>query len=245
LTLAVKNLYGCISGLHKSQLHINYPQPKNFVEILLKLNGMVKPSLNIIDGILAMEGAGPSKKGTPRKLNVIILSDNALYADFAVGRLLNIKDDAHPLIKAAKERGMLDEKELEIISDAGNFPLARDFVLPSPSILNNIPGGAVNILKAILKFYPRINFEKCVSCGACGTVCPKKAITTIKGKAVIDYKECISCLCCAEMCRFAAIDLKKSFLVRIILLLQMFSKSIVTGLAGLWRRKDARDKIQK
>ena len=37
LTLAVKNLYGCISGLHKSHLHKIYPRAQEFSNILINL----------------------------------------------------------------------------------------------------------------------------------------------------------------------------------------------------------------
>ena len=46
LTLATKNLYGCISGLHKSHLHKEYPKTKDFTNVMFKLYNLIKPKLN-------------------------------------------------------------------------------------------------------------------------------------------------------------------------------------------------------
>jgi uncharacterized protein (DUF362 family)/NAD-dependent dihydropyrimidine dehydrogenase PreA subunit len=214
LTLAVKNLYGCIYGMHKSKLHVDYPRPKDFVNILFKLNQLINPSLNIVDGILAMEGEGPAKKGTPKKLNIIVIGNSALHTDLVISRMIGLSDQFNPLIKAALERGLIDEASLEIIDERSNKNIA-DFRLPGPTKIDNIPKSILNILGSLVKFQPKINFKKCTGCGQCAKICPKETISIINLKAVINYRNCISCLCCAEMCKFAAIDLKKSFLIRL------------------------------
>ena len=46
---------------------------------------------------------------------------------------------------------------------------------------------------------------KCVGCKICVSKCPTKAITMVKGKAVIDPKKCVNCGLCAKACPTKAI----------------------------------------
>jgi uncharacterized protein (DUF362 family)/Pyruvate/2-oxoacid:ferredoxin oxidoreductase delta subunit len=215
LTLATKNLYGCISGLHKSHLHKVYPKTAEFTDIILKLYRMLMPSLNIIDGILALEGNGPAKSGRPRKLGIVVIGDDALYADYAVAKLLGLEDRFNPLIAKAKAQGLFREDLLELISD---IPLGyfKDFKFPSPFILNSIPAPCISLAKAFLKFKPFVNIKKCTGCCQCKEICPKNAMQILDAKASIDYKNCIMCMCCAEICKAGAVDLDKSLLLKTI-----------------------------
>ncbi|MFA6281692.1 MAG: DUF362 domain-containing protein [Candidatus Omnitrophota bacterium] len=214
LTLATKNLYGCISGIHKSHLHKVYPKTADFTNIIIKLYKMIKPSLHIVDGILSLEGNGPAKKGIPRKLNAVVIADDALYCDYAISKLLGLKDDFNPLVKQAKKEGLLKE-DLEIISEFEGQTI-RDFKFPQSFILNSLPSPLISILKGLLDFRPVINKTKCTACAKCVEVCPQHAVTLDKGKAFIRYKQCIMCMCCSEMCKFGAVDLYESLLIKTI-----------------------------
>jgi len=214
LTLAAKNLYGCISGLHKSHLHKMHPKTRDLTGVVLKLYEILKPKLNIVDGILSLEGNGPAKRGRPRKLGLVILGDDALYTDYAISRALGLKDNDNPLIKEAKIRGLLKEDELEVISDLGAGEI-KNFELPDPFIVNSIPSPLLNLLMPLFGFRPVINLKQCRLCGKCVQVCPKNAIHLNKTLR-IDYKHCIMCMCCSEMCPYAAIDVGSSLLIKII-----------------------------
>jgi len=214
LTLATKNLYGCISGLHKSYLHKIHPKTKDFTGIVLKLYEMVKPALNIVDGILALSGNGPAKRGRPRKLGLVILGDDALYTDYAISKMLGIKDKDNPLIKEAKIRGYLKEEELEVVSELDR-EIIKGFELPDPFIVNSIPAPLLNLLRPLIGFKPAIDLKKCRLCGKCVQVCPKRAISFNKTLR-IDYKRCIMCMCCSEMCPHAAIDINTNLLIKVI-----------------------------
>ncbi|MCK9614732.1 MAG: DUF362 domain-containing protein [Candidatus Omnitrophica bacterium] len=214
LTLATKNLYGCISGLHKSHLHKMHPKTRDLTGVVLKLYEMLKPKLNIVDGILSLSGNGPAKQGRPRKLGLVILGDDALYTDYAISKALGIKDNDNPLIKEAKIRGLLKEDELEIVSDLHGETI-KNFELPDHFIVNSIPSPLLNLLMPLISFKPVIDVKQCRLCGKCVQVCPKGAIHLNKTLR-IDYKHCIMCMCCSEMCPHAAIDVKHSLLIKII-----------------------------
>ena len=55
-----------------------------------------------------------------------------------------------------------------------------------------------------------IDEKKCITCGACVSICPVSAIKIVKGKAKLDPKKCIKCGSCASFCPMNAIDINKS-----------------------------------
>jgi uncharacterized protein (DUF362 family)/Pyruvate/2-oxoacid:ferredoxin oxidoreductase delta subunit len=215
LTLATKNLYGCISGLHKSHLHHMHPQTDDFAKIITKLYSMITPSLNIVDGILGMEGHGPAKKGKPRNLSIVAIGNDALCTDYAISKLLGLPIEANPLIKQAKRENLFSENDVEIISDFGDY-IFDDYEFPPPFIINKLPTALVNILRLFFKFKPVIDVTRCTGCNVCAWVCPQAAIAIKNGKAHIDCSKCIMCMCCGEMCRFGAVDLDKSLVLKAI-----------------------------
>ena len=68
LSGATKNLFGLIPGLTKVGYHAKLADPRRFGDMLLDVGSVLRPRLNIVDAILAMEGQGPSTSGTPRQV---------------------------------------------------------------------------------------------------------------------------------------------------------------------------------
>ncbi len=54
-----------------------------------------------------------------------------------------------------------------------------------------------------------VDNKKCITCGACMSICPVDAISIIDGKAKINPKKCIKCGSCAQFCPVSAIEIKK------------------------------------
>jgi len=78
MTLAVKNLFGCITGKRKPVWHLRLGDRGNgFGEMLIEVYRHVAPSISICDGILAMEGDGPGR-GTPRTLGFLMGAEDAV-----------------------------------------------------------------------------------------------------------------------------------------------------------------------
>ena len=77
ITGAVKNQYGCISGVYKKLGHTQYPNAESFAHMLIELNQKVAPRLYICDGIVAMEGNGPTS-GDPVSMGVLLMSTDPI-----------------------------------------------------------------------------------------------------------------------------------------------------------------------
>ena len=54
-----------------------------------------------------------------------------------------------------------------------------------------------------------VDAQKCITCGACVSICPVGAITIVKGKAQINPKKCIKCGGCQQFCPVSAIDINR------------------------------------
>ena len=73
LTLGVKNLFGCIVGIRKPEWHFRTGVDREmFAKLLVNIYKAVSPAMTIIDAILAMEGQGPGRRGTPKHLGVLM-----------------------------------------------------------------------------------------------------------------------------------------------------------------------------
>lgn len=54
-----------------------------------------------------------------------------------------------------------------------------------------------------------VKTEECVACGCCVKVCPKNAISILKGMfSVIDHELCIGCGKCAKECPASIITIE-------------------------------------
>lgn len=52
--------------------------------------------------------------------------------------------------------------------------------------------------------------DECVACGCCVKVCPRKAISIIKGKyAQVDESRCVGCRKCVLECPASVIEVKE------------------------------------
>jgi uncharacterized protein (DUF362 family) len=219
ITGAIKNLFGLVSGTYKTELHKNYFEPAEFAKILVDIYQEARPALTIIDGILAMEGDGPATGGITRKLNLLLAGSDCVALDTVMAKIMRITHQEVLSTKEAALRG-LGESQLSRIKIEGediDKLNIRPFILPKTSRKDKkLPEGVKKLIKSLIRYYPYSLRSKCIRCGHCVEVCPKKCIKLVKKGIVVDYKQCIACFCCQEACPAAAISVKKSLLAKLI-----------------------------
>lgn len=196
LTLAVKNLFGCVVGMRKPEWHFRVGENKElFAELLVVIYGSIKPAFNIMDGILAMEGQGPGTGGTPRHLGMLIGSSDAPSMDVAICRMLGLEDSYLLTTAAARRAGLLEMPT--VIGDplaVANFkaPVIADLVFGWKPIRQ--------FFRHHTTSHPKCIDDTCKLCNECLNICPANAITSDKKRLSFDYEKCIRCYCCLEVC---------------------------------------------
>jgi uncharacterized protein (DUF362 family) len=87
LTGAVKNFFGCITGIRKAMMHVAYGWGNRFEGMLLDLHDLLPPSLSLMDAVTAMHVGGPVH-GQPYNLGLLAASPSPVGLDAAVFNLL-------------------------------------------------------------------------------------------------------------------------------------------------------------
>ena len=215
-TCAVKNMYGVVPGLIKTEYHKNAPNPTKFAEYVVDIYAISKPQLNIVDGIIGMDGTGPSA-GNPKKLGMILASIDGVAVDVVLCDMLGKDPMKIPTNRIATEQG-LGEGDLTKIEIIGDVPLIDDFKWP-PNISGSLDMIPAPIARGLMKLFwsrPAIDPEVCTNCKTCVKSCPVDALIENTPIPEFEYGECINCLCCMEMCPEKAVFEEKSRLSRLI-----------------------------
>ncbi len=220
-TGALKNLYGLIPGMIKSEYHRLHPDTKSFAELLLALYGLCRSKItySIIDGIVGMDGIGPSA-GNPKHFGLLMGSDNIPALDTIAAQMMGLKiKDVPYLWGALHNEGILPSK-ISVPHSFINHKLAdvdiRVVKLRKES-LKYMPKILRYAFKKVYYYYPEVS-RRCVRCGVCVKSCPVKAIAWQQdGFPLVDKDMCIKCMCCHELCPTQAIDIHKSFVARMFL----------------------------
>jgi len=223
-TGAIKNFYGTIPGLAKSNLHRLAPNPKKFAEFVVDIYEIIKDKVvfNLIDGIIGMDGDGPST-GDVKKFDIVLGSKNAIALDYFASKFMGYKPEKIPITRIAVEREGMDFNDFKL---SGDFD--ENFVLPNCNIqaaerknriLNLLSVPLKGFIKRFFWTIPYFEPKKCVQCKACVNFCPGKALTLEENDLApkIDPQKCILCMCCIEICPVNAVSLKKSFLGKMLI----------------------------
>lgn len=184
LTGAVKNLFGCVHPNIRKHLHENFSR-EEFGEILADIHYIINPTLNILDGVIAMEGDEGPVSGNLRNLNLILTSPDATALDIIAATITGHSQQSIPTIniKYLKKINLMGNKIADVIS--------KDFKKHS-------------LIKENALLDIAINKQICSKCNECMKICPVNAINDY----TIDKAKCIHCYCCKEICTANAIEFK-------------------------------------
>lgn len=217
ISAAVKNLFGCIPGLRKAELHCRFPDPEPFARMLVDLAFTVPARLHLLDAVVAMDGNGPAA-GDPFPLGLLIAGEDPVAVDSTACRAAGIDPQRIPLVRIAAERGLGNarEEEIEILGERIETVRVRGFRLVPPgggAGAHRLSAFAGRAVKRWFARRPRILHRACTRCGACVAVCPPrpKALSLEGGRVRVDDRRCIRCYCCSEVCPSRAVRLRRGF----------------------------------
>lgn len=222
MTCAVKNLFGAVIGAEKAGWHLKAGSSRElFARLLLEIYLLKKPSLNIVDAIIAMEGNGPGS-GDPIKRGLLLAGTNAVAVDVIAGNLAGIPTQLLPIEREAITMRLAGALRSDIKLCGTDITEIPKIIFKLPAGLDvqfGLPPFLAKLLKSHLTTYPEADREKCVLCGICRDTCPPTAITMQNSALSVDNARCIRCWCCRELCPHNAMKTKRSLLLKTLSLL--------------------------
>ena len=213
-TGAVKNLFGAIPGLTKAEHHFRLPDRHRFGDHLVDVAECLAADFHLIDGVLAMEGDGPSG-GRPVEGGFLAAAQSPHALDQAITRLIGIDGALVPTLVSAARRSLLPD-QIDLFGDAirlAPFRLPRSLAVTFLPVW--LPDFIHRGLAKAIRAKPVFLHDKCIACGKCQAICPAGVIRLNPSRRPeCDYAGCISCFCCHEICPVEAIAIKQSLLGR-------------------------------
>lgn len=214
-TGAVKNCFGTLPGFQKAEFHKRYPHPENFSRVLVEIYSCASPALNLMDGILGMEGNGPAT-GHLRNTRLILASEDGVAMDAVASYMMGFKENEIDAVRIGAENGLGESRisQIQVLGEDLKSVRFHDFSLPSNRLIKLVPQFLVRWLGRFVWVRPVADLEKCTGCGICVQSCPVNAIQMVDDHPVTDYHVCINCLCCNESCPEGAVIQEMSWLAR-------------------------------
>lgn len=215
VTGTVKNLFGCFIGTDKAQFHLRMQKHADFAKMLVDLYSVVKPTLNIVDGIIAMEGTGP-RNGTPIPANLLFAGSNGFAVDLVMANRMGFTAEQLPVAAVAINVGASPRLQDIIVEGSGKDIYYHFKRPPNHSSLQEtwVPNWLLDLAQKQLTALPIIT-DKCIACGRCAKHCPPQAITIANKRATINTTTCIRCYCCQEFCPVNAVMLRDGTLLKL------------------------------
>jgi uncharacterized protein (DUF362 family) len=116
VTLSLKNCFGCVPGRV-------YGWPKNVLhwagltEAIVDVAAVVRPDLQIVDGIVGMQGNGPIQ-GTAMPAGLLVFGDDPVATDVTAARLMGFDASRVPsIVEAARFLGQGDPDRIQQVGE--------------------------------------------------------------------------------------------------------------------------------
>jgi uncharacterized protein (DUF362 family)/Pyruvate/2-oxoacid:ferredoxin oxidoreductase delta subunit len=124
MSVCLKNLMGCLVGQeNKKKVH------QSLAKNILNINRSLRPHLHIVDGLISMEGLGPTR-GTPVKTGFIMVGTDPFLIDLACSKAARFDHRKVRTLKLAEELGLLTDEHREFVQKLDMEGIARTFKKP-------------------------------------------------------------------------------------------------------------------
>lgn len=198
-TGAIKNMFGCIPKAQRRDLHLEMASAR-FAAHLVNIYAIRPPDLVIMDGILAMEGIGPTQ-GNPKLAGLLLIGNDGVLLDFGAVTLMGYDPGQIEMIRIAMEQGLhLCPPEQAIFPDHQLADFPRQGWNRLPVITGSRRKKTLKALCGPIQVVP----EYCQCCGMCAISCPFQAIR-LTPYPEVNQDQCQFCFCCLELCPHMAI----------------------------------------
>ncbi|MHC4181015.1 MAG: DUF362 domain-containing protein, partial [Planctomycetota bacterium] len=132
LTVAIKNMFGCVGGRRKAWWHVKAGSYENyFGRMLVETFELLAPAITIVDGIVAMQGPGPMK-GPPCDMGLVLASTDGPALERVAADIVGIKPARLRTLAAARELDVgtpyLDQ--IDIVGASIEEVRVTDFEMP-------------------------------------------------------------------------------------------------------------------
>ena len=135
VTLALKNLKGVLPDAYKRKFHHVF----GMFQSVADLATVVKPSLSVVDGIIAMSGLGPGF-GDPLEMDLVIAGKDPVAVDTVAAKIMGFELEECGCVREAAESGVGtgDLNKIEVIG----VPIAKvqhRFQRAEEAIIEKVP----------------------------------------------------------------------------------------------------------
>ncbi|MDW7711594.1 MAG: DUF362 domain-containing protein [Deferrisomatales bacterium] len=206
LTLGVKNLFGCVPGKRKVAAHFRAGKdPALFARHLLDVEAVLRPCLTVLDGVVAMDGPGPSR-GRPVGRGLLLASADAPALDAEATRLSGFAAEDVPTVAESLRSGRVVPARVQVLGDPAE-PLRFEPAAGSPCDWP-LPGFLKRWVRGAVSPSPRFRAAPCTGCGVCVDACPAGALRA-GTPPELTQETCIRCYCCQELCPTGAVQVPR------------------------------------
>ncbi|MEN6400526.1 MAG: DUF362 domain-containing protein [Armatimonadia bacterium] len=145
ITIALKNVKGCLRPVDKRRLH-----ECDLNRALAVVNQIISPrvTVTLCDAMGAFEGLGPSS-ATPVEMGLLLASADPVALDVVACQLMEIAPESVRLIQeaAAAGVGVADPEQIKVVGERV-ADHARHFLLPHEALAASFPGLTIHSAKA-------------------------------------------------------------------------------------------------
>jgi uncharacterized protein (DUF362 family) len=111
VTLGMKNMFGLLPDKFKAKYHF-----RDISKVIVDINTVLKSSLTVIDGFVAMEGHGPVH-GNPVQMNTVVAGVNPVATDATATRIMGFDPHEISHIKKAHKKGLGEIDNIRVVGD--------------------------------------------------------------------------------------------------------------------------------